>query len=188
MRSRRRSRETVPPHWRDALLCVLRSAVMYSGGAGTEGHVLAIAALADVSVLSYAGLPDIVRPLSGQRCSPARNGRFARPCDRSTYTYMSSGRSPARLASFSRVPPRCGPGRGRAWHLWSSSARCSGTRPLSRSLCLRSRRLRGDTRRNASSVDTPPRLATCLTAHPANRVGACRSVRHSPPRPLPHLP
>ena len=52
----------------------------------------------------------------------------------------------------------------------------------------RSRRLRGDTRRNASSVNTPPRLATCLTAHPTNRVGACRSVRHSPPRPLPHLP
>ena len=105
---------------------------MYSGGAGTEGHVLAIAALADVSVLSYAGLPDIVRPLSGQRCSPARNGRFARPCDTplvpasrfglrpqgicSTYTYMSSGRSPARLVSFSQVPPRCGPDRGRAWH------------------------------------------------------------------------
>ena len=33
-----------------------------------------------------------------------------------------------------------------------------------------------------------PRLATCLTAHPTNRVVACRSVRHSPPRPLPHLP
>ena len=29
---------------------------------------------------------------------------------------------------------------------------------------------------------------TCLTAHPTNRVVACRSVRHSPPRPLPHLP
>ena len=69
-----------------------------------------------------------------------------------------------------------------------SSARCSGSRPLSRSLRRRSRRLRGDTRRNASSVNTPPRLATCLTAHPTNRVAACRSVRHSPPRPLPHLP
>ena len=69
-----------------------------------------------------------------------------------------------------------------------SSARCLGARPLSRSLRRRSRRLRGDTRRNASSVNTPPRLATCLTAHPTNRVGACRSVRHSPPRPLPHLP
>ena len=69
-----------------------------------------------------------------------------------------------------------------------SSARCSVARPLSRSLRRRSRRLRGDTRRNASSVNTPPRLATCLTAHPTNRVAACRSVRHSPPRPLPHLP
>ena len=113
-----------------------------------------------------------------------RNGRFARPCDRSTYTYMSSGRSPARLVSFSRVPPRCGPDRDRAWHLWSSSARCSGSRPLSRSLRRRSRRLRGDTRRNASSADTPPRLATCLAAHPTNRVVACRSVRHSTPRPF----
>ena len=47
-----------------------------------------------------------MRLASPQRCSPARNGRFARPCDRSTYTYMSSGRSPARLVSFSRVPPR----------------------------------------------------------------------------------
>ena len=69
-----------------------------------------------------------------------------------------------------------------------SSARCSGARPLSRSLHRRSRRLHGDTRRNASSANTPPRLATCLTAHPTNRVAACRSVRHSPPRPLPHLP
>ena len=34
----------------------------------------------------------------------------------------------------------------------------------------------------------PPRLATCLTTHPTNRVAACRSVRRSPPRPLPHLP
>ena len=37
---------------------------------------------------------------------PARNGRFARPCDHSAYTYTPSGRSPARLVSFSRVPPR----------------------------------------------------------------------------------
>ena len=53
-----------------------------------------------------AGLPSSVRSRSGQRCSPSRNGRLARPCDRSTYTYMSSGRSPARLVSFSQVPPR----------------------------------------------------------------------------------
>ena len=37
-------------------------------------------------------------------------------------------------------------------------------------------------------VIPPPRLATCLAAHPTNRVVACRSVRHSTPRPLPHLP
>ena len=52
----------------------------------------------------------------GQPCSPLRNGRFARPCDRSAYTYTPSGRSPARLASFSRVPPGFGPKQSRAWH------------------------------------------------------------------------
>ena len=63
-----------------------------------------------------AGLPSNVRSRSGQRCSPSINGRLARPCDRSAYTYTPSGRSPARLGSFSRVPPRCGPDRDRAWH------------------------------------------------------------------------
>ena len=34
----------------------------------------------------------------------SRNGRLARPRDRSAYTYTPSGRSPALLVSFSRVP------------------------------------------------------------------------------------
>ena len=63
-----------------------------------------------------AGLPSSVRSRSWQRCSPSRNGRLARPCDHSAYTYTPSGRSPALLVSFSRVPPRCGPDRDRAWH------------------------------------------------------------------------
>ena len=117
-----------------------------------------------------------------------QGGRFARPSTRSAYTYTPPGSSPAQLASPCFGPFRYDPNCGRAWHLWSSSARCSGARPPSRSLRRRSRRLRGDTRRNASSANTPPRLATCLTAHPTNRIVACRSVRHSPPRPLPHLP
>ena len=77
-----------------------------------------------------------------------------------------------------------------ASHTSSDRLRRLGLRPrvIPRSLRRRSRRLHGDTRRNASSVNTPPRLAMCLTAHPTNRVAACRSVRHSPPRPLPHLP
>ena len=133
-------------------------------------------------------MPDIVRLCFGQPCSPCESGRFRRPSPRSAYTYTPSGASPAVIDSLSKVPPGFGPKQSRAWHLWSSSARCSVARPHSRSLRRRSRRLRGDTRRNASSVNTPPRLATCLTAHPTNRVAACRSVRHSPPRPLPHLP
>ena len=85
---------------------------------------------------------------------------------------------------FRRFRPAGGGEASRAWHLWSSSARCSRSRPHSRSMRRRSRRLRGDTRRNASSADTPPRLAPCLAAHPTNRVVACRSVRHSTPRPF----
>ena len=54
--------------------------------------------------LCCAGLLDIVRSRSGQPCSPSRNGRLARPRDRSAYTYTPSGRSPALLVSFSRVP------------------------------------------------------------------------------------
>ena len=54
--------------------------------------------------LSRAVLPSSVRSRSGQPCSPSRNGRLARPCDRSAYTYTPSGRSPALLVSFSRVP------------------------------------------------------------------------------------
>ena len=133
-------------------------------------------------------MPVNVRLCFGQPCSPCESGRFRRPSPRSAYTYTPSGASPAVIVSLSKVSPGFGPKQSRALHFWSSSARCSGSRPPSRSLRRRSRRLRGDTRRNASSADTPPRLATCLTAHPTNRVAACRSVRHSPPRPLPHLP
>ena len=50
-------------------------------------------------------MPVNVRLCFGQPCSPTRNGRFARPCDHSAYTYTPSGRSPARLVSFSQVPP-----------------------------------------------------------------------------------
>ena len=64
----------------------------------------------------YADLPSNVRLCFGQPCSPLRYGRFARPCDHSAYTYTPSGRSPARLASFSRVPPGFGPKQSRAWH------------------------------------------------------------------------
>ena len=63
----------------------------------------------------------------------------------------------------------------RAWHLWSSSARCSGARPHSRSLRRRSRRLRGDTRRNASLPGyrllalrrVSPRIRRTASAHVA---------------------
>ncbi len=134
------------------------------------------------AVLCCAGLPVNVRLCFGQPCSPTRNGRFARPCDHSAYTYTPSGRSPARLVSFSQVPPGCGPKQSRAWHLWSSSARCSGARPHSRSLRRRSRRLRGDTRRNASSPGY--RLLALRRVSPRIRRTASLHVAQFGTRPL----
>ena len=52
---------------------------------------------------AYLCLPSIVRLASPQRCSPTRNGRFARPCNHSAYTYTPSGRSPARLVGIYAV-------------------------------------------------------------------------------------
>ena len=76
----------------------------------------------------------------------------------------------------------------RAWHPREFGAVLGG----SASLPLHAPPLPSSSRRYAPQCFVAgipsPRLATCLTAHPANRVGACRSVRHSPPRPLPHLP
>ena len=140
-------------------------------------------------------LPSNVRSRSEQRCSPSRNGRLARPCDRSAYTYTPSGRSPARLVSFSRVPPRCGPDRDRAWHLWSSSSRSAAPRPRAPLATAFGGSLRsGDTPLPAPSLPASSRryapqcfvggippscLATRTTAHPPNQAVACRSARHS---------
>ena len=130
-----------------------------------------------------AGLPFNVRSRSGQPCSLCRAGDLCvlRPARR--IHIRLRGRvlhnSPPPASVRSALAPTV-----TALGTLGSSARCSGSRPPSRSLRRRSRRLRGDTRRNASSVNTPPRLATCLTAHPTNRVVACRSVRHSPPSSL----
>ena len=129
-----------------------------------------------------AGLPDIVRLCFGQPCSPCESGRFRRPSPRSAYTYTPSGASPAVIDSLSKVPPGFGPKQSRAWHLWSSSARCSGSRPLSRSLRRRSRRLRGDTRRNASSAGY--RLLALRRVSPRIRRPASLHVAQFGTRPL----
>ena len=97
-----------------------------------------------------------------------RIGRFRRPCDRSTYTSMSSGRSPAELAAM-RVVRSAGisPERSespkamlwqgcvessRAWHFRVRSALSAD--PASRAtatLSVGSRAIRGDTLRLALS-------------------------------------
>ena len=63
-----------------------------------------------------------------------------------------------------------------------SSARCSGARPLSRSLRRRSRRLRGDTRRNASSPGY--RLLALRRVSPRIRRTASSHVAQFGTRPL----
>ena len=122
---------------------------------------------------------------NGTPCAGRAICASLRPLD--IYIYVFGSQSCATRLIFAGSAPLAA-AKQAAHGTLGSSARCSGARPLSRSLHRRSRRLHGDTRRNASSANTPPRLATCLAAHPTNRVAACRSVRHSPPRPLPHLP
>ena len=63
-----------------------------------------------------------------------------------------------------------------------SGQRCSGARPLSRSLRLRSRRLRGDTRRNASSPGY--RLLALRRVSPRIRRTASLHVAQFGTRPL----
>ena len=118
----------------------------------------------------------------GATVLPVQGGRFARPSPRSPYTYTASGASPAQLASPCFGPLGVGPDRDRAWHLWSSSARCSGARPLSRSMRRRSRRLRGDTRRNASSAGY--RLLALRRVSPRIRRTASSHVAQFGTRPL----
>ena len=83
---------------------------------------------------------------------------------------------------FRRFRPAGGGEASRAWHLWSSSARCSGSRPHSRSLRRRSRRLRGDTRRNASSPGY--RLLALRRVSPRIRRTASLHVAQFGTRPL----
>ena len=81
-----------------------------------------------------------------------RIGRFRRPCDRSTYTSMSSGRSPAELAAMRGVRSACGVESSRAWHFRARSALSAD--PASRAtatLSVGSRAIRGDTLRLALS-------------------------------------
>ena len=89
---------------------------------------------------------------------------------------------------FRGFRPASGDEASRAWHPREFDAVLGG----SASLPLPAPPLPSSSRRYAPQcfvAEMPAsRLATCLTAHPTNRVVACRSVRHSPPRPLPHLP
>ena len=104
------------------------------------------------------------------------------------YIYAVGVESCATRLPLLRSVPLTDPNRGRAWHPREFGAVLG----VSASLPLPAPPLPSSSRRYAPQCFVggipPSRLATCLTAHPTNRVAACRSVRHSSPRPLPHLP
>ena len=118
------------------------------------------------------------------------SGRAASPSTRplGVYIYAVGVESCATRLPLLRSVPLTDPNRGRAWHPREFGAVFG----VSASLPLPAPPPPSSSRRYAPQCFVggirPSRLATCLTAHPTNRVAACRSVRHSPPRPLPHLP
>ena len=133
-------------------------------------------------------VPSSVRLASPQRCSPARNGRFARPCDRSTYTYMSSGRSPARLVSFSQVPPRW---RRRSKPRLAPLVEFGAVLAVSASLPLHAPPLPPSSRRYAPQcfvggyASSPCAVSRCASDEPRR----CMSLSSAlDPSSLPHLP
>ena len=85
---------------------------------------------------------------------------------------------------FRGFRPAGGGEASRAWHPREFGAVLGG----STSLPLPAPPLPSSSRRYAPQCFVAgipsPHLATCLTAHPTNRVVACRSVRHSPPSSL----
>ena len=139
-------------------------------------------------MLSRAGLLDIVRLASPQRCSPARNGRFARPCGRSAYTYTPSGRSPARLVSFSQVPPRW---RRRSKPRLAPLVEFGAVLAVSASLPLHAPPLPLSSRRYAPQcfvggyASSPCAVSRCASDEPRR----CMSLSSAlDPSSLPHLP
>ena len=128
-----------------------------------------------------AGLPVNVRSRSGQPCSLCRAGDLCvlRPARR--IHIRLRGRvlhnSPPPASVRSALAPTV-----TALGTLGSSARCSGSRPPSRSLRRRSRRLRGDTRRNASSAGY--RLLALRRVSPRIRRTASLHVAQFGTRPL----
>ena len=166
-------------------------------------------------MLSRAGLPDIVRPRSGQRavlwvCLPAcgHGSGNGTPCagraicasfdPLGVYIYAVGVESCATRLPLLRSVPLTDPNRGRAWHprefgavLGGSASHTSsdrlrrlGLQPrvIPRSMRRRSRRLRGDTRRNASSAGY--RLLALRRVSPRIRRTASPHVAQFGTRPL----
>ena len=126
-------------------------------------------------------LPSSVRSRSGQPCSLCRAADLCvlRPARR--IHIRLRGRVLHNSPPPASVRPALVP-TVTALGTLGSSARCSGARPLSRSLRLRSRRLRGDTRRNASSPGY--RLLALRRVSPRIRRTASSHVAQFGTRPL----
>jgi hypothetical protein len=134
----------------------------------------------------FVPVPISVRLVSTQRCSPARNRRFARPSARSAYTYTPSGPSPAQLAWFSRVPPRWRRRNKPRLHFCGSSSPVSGPRPRSRSPRRRSRSLHPPSAAQCVVGGIPPPSLACIRRRSART--ASSRVAQLGTRPLARLP
>ena len=136
-------------------------------------------------------VPASVRPI-WRDSHPFADGPSPRPSPRSTYTSMSSGASPATLASSA-----CGCSSCLAKsvaHVTSGGVRRVAPSCLTQRLGLAPARPRDFSRR------LHPRIAASdfvgeytsssvlrFMAKPSNRIPAARSARHLPSRPAPHL-
>ena len=129
-----------------------------------------------------AGLPSNVRLASPQRCSPGEKWPIRaslRPL--AIYIYVFGSQSCATRLIFAGSAPLAATKQA-AHGTSGSSTRCSVARPLSRSLRRRSRRLHGDTRRNASSPRC--RLLALRRVSPRIRRTASLHVAQFGTRPL----
>ena len=178
-------------------LCMRRRAVLVcltscGHGRGNRARLSGRAAspsMRPLGVYIYAVGPQSCRIHRAQKGSARLGPTKLRFCAKTLFlgAFRSAfGFAPQNATRFSAVT------RPRPWPRMAPVVEFGAVLGISASLPLPAPPLPSSSRRYAPQCFVAgipaPCLATCLIAHPTNRVVACRSVRRSPPRPLPHLP